>query len=248
MSKKTFPNTFVPHIENEELTISHILFGLAHNIFQFEKLPTEVQAAVKEELIRLKQSEKRANKPKPKEPRRSKPNEAYEHFLEVSAPDEPSPNASDDVYMIGAGNTVDHELNNNTEKAYNSALKDGRYPLINHWISKTTNKVFIEICYPVSGITEQEVKQLLVDKNQEYGVALTKEGNARWIAGKPVDEDLTFLNTFAPHVLNRELPLGAIIRLLYSTALHHDMLPVPIQKAVDKEMERRILTGKNSVR
>ncbi len=53
LTKKTFKNTFAPHIRNETLDVQAIVAGLRATLINSEDLPEEVRDAVKDELERL---------------------------------------------------------------------------------------------------------------------------------------------------------------------------------------------------
>ncbi|MEM2141324.1 MAG: hypothetical protein QXJ74_07755 [Nitrososphaera sp.] len=55
---------------------------------------------------------------------------------------------------------------------------------------------------------------------------------------KKVTEKI-FKNTFAPHVKNDTMPVGAIIALLRVGGLRYNILPEEVKKAVSEEMDRR---------
>lgn len=151
---------------------------------------------------------------------------------------------SSDVYLISASNTIDHELNKNTERAYNKVIGKGRKPLINRWTLK--DKTFVEICYPVTGLNDEQVKDVLDANKQEYCIAITKEGNVRLISSNKVDESNAFTNDFAADIENDKLALNAVIRLLYSVVLDYDKLPPQIQNAIEQELLRREANQKQS--
>ncbi len=49
-SKKTFKNTFAPHVGDKELDVQAVIMGLRVSLFHHEDLPPEVQEAVASEL------------------------------------------------------------------------------------------------------------------------------------------------------------------------------------------------------
>lgn len=51
-SKKTFKNTFAPHVKNENLSVHDVITGLRTTLFDAKDLPPEVQDAVTAELRR----------------------------------------------------------------------------------------------------------------------------------------------------------------------------------------------------
>jgi hypothetical protein len=55
-----------------------------------------------------------------------------------------------------------------------------------------------------------------------------------------------FKNTFAPNVVNSEISVDGIIRLLFLGAVNTDDLPPDILKAVSNEMLRRTAQGKQN--
>ncbi len=50
--KKTFKNTFAPHIKNETLSVHDVIAGLRTTLLDAQNLPSEVQDAVTAELRR----------------------------------------------------------------------------------------------------------------------------------------------------------------------------------------------------
>ena len=52
MSEKIWKNTFAPDCDNEEFTVGMIIRGLFLQLWEFDKLPEEIQTAVSEEMVR----------------------------------------------------------------------------------------------------------------------------------------------------------------------------------------------------
>ena len=50
MQRRTFKNTFIPHVNNKELAVDMIIQCLFRQVVKYKDLPPEIQNAVDEEM------------------------------------------------------------------------------------------------------------------------------------------------------------------------------------------------------
>jgi hypothetical protein len=85
-----------------------------------------------------------------------------------------------DLYIAAVTNHQG-DLDRETESAYYQVVGEGRNPLIGFWIDSDTGFEHTDISSPMTGMTEQELRNALRENQQKTYVAVTKEGKGRLV-------------------------------------------------------------------